>query len=97
MSSIWINGDYCPNGNTNIVNPTNNPADKITVYMRLAETRREDAVRGIERATAALREAMGVPPEVRIQIVEGYVDRVEWPAARNWSAFRDCVSRQQTS
>jgi outer membrane protein TolC len=34
--------------------------DKITLYLRLAETRQAEASRGIERATSALREAMGV-------------------------------------
>jgi hypothetical protein len=33
MSSIWVNGDYCPNGTTNIANPDNIPANKITVYI----------------------------------------------------------------
>jgi Tfp pilus assembly protein PilX len=33
MSSVWINGDYCPNGTTNIANPDNIPANKVTVYI----------------------------------------------------------------
>lgn len=33
MSSVWINGDYCPNGNTSIANPDNVPANKITIYI----------------------------------------------------------------
>ena len=39
---------------------TTNTVDKITVYLGLAETKRAEAQRGVELATAALREAMGV-------------------------------------
>src|SRR5207244_656085 len=35
---------------------------KLTVYLRLAESRRAEAQQGIQRALAALREAMGVEP-----------------------------------
>lgn len=45
---------------------TTSTVDKITVYLRLAETRQAEATRGVERATAALREAMGVAPEVPV-------------------------------
>jgi outer membrane protein TolC len=41
---------------------TTSTVDKITVYLRLAETRQAEAARGIDRAFAALREAMGVDP-----------------------------------
>jgi outer membrane protein TolC len=49
---------------------TTSTVDKITVYLRLAETRLADAERGIERATAALREAMGLPPGTPLVIPE---------------------------
>jgi outer membrane protein TolC len=49
---------------------TTNTVDKITLYQRLAETRQAEALRGIERATAALREAMGVGHDYPIQIAE---------------------------
>ncbi len=50
---------------------TTSTVDKITIYLRLAETRQGEATRGLERATAALREAMGVPPETPVHIAEG--------------------------
>jgi outer membrane protein TolC len=50
---------------------TTSTVDKITLYLRLAETRQAEATRGIDRATAALREAMGVPPEYAVQVAEG--------------------------
>jgi outer membrane protein TolC len=37
--------------------------DKITIYLRLAETRHAEASRGVQRAIAGLREAMGVGPD----------------------------------
>ena len=49
---------------------TTSTVDKITVYLRLAETRRDEARRGIDRALAALREAMGVPPEMPLVIAD---------------------------
>src|SRR5207245_453653 len=39
-------------------------------YTNLAQTRRSEAERGIGRATAALREAIGIEPECCIRIVE---------------------------
>jgi outer membrane protein TolC len=42
--------------------------DKITIYLELAEVRRAEALRGIERANAALHEAMGVAPESPLRI-----------------------------
>jgi outer membrane protein TolC len=47
---------------------TTSTVDKITAYQRLAQTKQADATRGIERATAALKEAMGVAPELPVQI-----------------------------
>ncbi len=43
---------------------------KIAVFLRQAQARRAEAVTGIDRATAALREAMGVGPEVCFQVAE---------------------------
>jgi outer membrane protein TolC len=42
--------------------------DKVEVYIGLAVTRRYEAERGIKRAEAALREAMGAEPECRLVI-----------------------------
>jgi outer membrane protein TolC len=36
--------------------------DRATIYLSLAQTRLDQAEAGVERATAALREAMGLPP-----------------------------------
>jgi outer membrane protein TolC len=47
---------------------TTNTEDKITVYLELAKVRRDEALRGMARASAALREAMGVAPETPIAI-----------------------------
>jgi outer membrane protein TolC len=41
---------------------TTSSVDKISIYLRLAETRRVEAATGIERALAGLREAMGLEP-----------------------------------
>ena len=49
---------------------TTSTVDKITVYLGLAEVRRSEALNGIEKASAALREAMGVGPEVAIRVAE---------------------------
>jgi outer membrane protein TolC len=38
---------------------TSSTVDKLTVYLRLAESRRVDAERGVERAKAALKELLG--------------------------------------
>jgi outer membrane protein TolC len=49
---------------------TTSTVDKITVYVGLAEVRRSEALNGIEKANAALREAMGVGPELAIGVAE---------------------------
>ncbi len=49
---------------------TTSTVDKITVYLQLADVRKSEALRGIDRATAALREAMGVGPEMPIEVAE---------------------------
>jgi len=41
---------------------------KTTVYLRLAESRQIQAIQGVKRALAALREAIGFGPEVAIDI-----------------------------
>ena len=42
--------------------------DKTTVYLRLAESRQAEAARGIQQATAALKEAIGFGPETSLQV-----------------------------
>jgi len=42
--------------------------DKITVYFRLAENKQSDAAHGAERALAALREAMGLCPDLVLKL-----------------------------
>jgi outer membrane protein TolC len=45
-----------------------NKVDRITVYLRLTETRQIQATQGVERALAALREAIGVGPNCDLQV-----------------------------
>lgn len=47
---------------------TTDTVDKITVYMGLAQTKQAEATQGIERATMALREAMGVERDFIFQV-----------------------------
>lgn len=49
---------------------TQDTVDKITVYRSLAQTRKSEADRGVGRATAALREAIGIEPECCIKIID---------------------------
>jgi outer membrane protein TolC len=44
--------------------------DKITLYLKLAETHQAEAARGIDRATAALNEAMGLDPQTATVLAE---------------------------
>ncbi|HEV8060906.1 MAG TPA: TolC family protein [Gemmataceae bacterium] len=49
---------------------TTNTLDKITLYLKLAEARQAEAARGIDRATAALNEAMGLDPQTPTILAE---------------------------
>jgi outer membrane protein TolC len=49
---------------------TTSTVDKITIYLQLADVHKSEALRGIDRATAALREAMGVGPETLVEVAE---------------------------
>jgi outer membrane protein TolC len=49
---------------------TTSTVDKITIYLGLADGRKDEALRGIERADAALREAMGLAPELTIRVAD---------------------------
>lgn len=49
---------------------TTSTVDKITIYLQLADVRKAEALRGIDRANAALREAMGVGPETAVEVTE---------------------------
>lgn len=49
---------------------TTSTVDKISVYLGLAEGRQAEAIRGIQRAAAALREAMGVGQDCPLQVAE---------------------------
>ncbi len=51
-----VQGGGDPNLNQDVV-------DRLNVYLRMAEARQAQALTGVERALAALREAMGVGPE----------------------------------
>jgi outer membrane protein TolC len=49
---------------------TTRDVNKITIYLHLAENRRAEAERGIQRALAALREAIGLEPGCCLQVPE---------------------------
>jgi outer membrane protein TolC len=49
---------------------TTSTVDKITIYLQLADVKKSEALRGIDRATAALREAMGVAPEMPLTVAD---------------------------
>jgi outer membrane protein TolC len=49
---------------------TTSTVDKITIYVGLADVRRDEALRGMERANAALREAMGMAPQTRVDVAD---------------------------
>jgi outer membrane protein TolC len=49
---------------------TTSTVDKLLVYRQLADSKREEATQGIERATAALREAMGVRDDFGFQVAD---------------------------
>jgi outer membrane protein TolC len=57
---------------------------QIGTYLLLAETRREEAVRGKDRALAALREAMGVEPCFPLKELSGtFPDRLRFNLCRS--------------
>jgi outer membrane protein TolC len=66
---------------------TTSSVDKTSVYLRLAETRRGEAVRGEGRALAALREAIGWGPEHALDVVD-----VPMPRMRATFTKEDIVS-----
>ncbi len=47
---------------------TTSTLDRVTVYLRLAETRQVQAAEGVERALAALKEAIGLGPDCPLQV-----------------------------
>lgn len=49
---------------------TKNTEDKISVYVSLAEARQAEAARGIDRALAALKEAMGLAVDCPLEIAD---------------------------
>ena len=49
---------------------TQSTVDKITIYLRLAETKQAEAERGVGRATAALKEAIGLDPCVPLAVAD---------------------------
>lgn len=49
---------------------TTNTVDKITVYLRLAEVKQVEAAQGVDRAQAALREAIGIGPYCCIKVAD---------------------------
>ncbi len=49
---------------------TQRNVDQIDVFLQVVRGRREEAVAGVERALAALREAMGVGPDCPVQVAD---------------------------
>jgi outer membrane protein TolC len=61
---------------------TTSSVDKIGVYLRLAETRQVDAAMGVERATAALREAIGLDAQSSLQVALGQLPESQLTVSR---------------
>jgi outer membrane protein TolC len=55
---------------------TSRHVDQIGIFQLVAQGRREDAVGGVHRARAALREAMGVGPDFPVRISDRSLDKV---------------------
>lgn len=53
---------------SNVRGVTANDLNRTTVYLRLAETRRVQAAQGVKRGLAALKEAIGLAPDCRIDV-----------------------------
>ena len=61
---------------------TTNTLDRITVYLKLAEGKQAEAARGIDRALAALREAMGVDGQTPVVLAEDKLPLLQVTATR---------------
>jgi outer membrane protein TolC len=62
---------------------TANDVDRTLVYLNLAEARQTQAAEGIERALAALKEAIGVGPNFCLQVPPGRLPEPELRICRN--------------
>jgi outer membrane protein TolC len=58
-------------------NVTSSDVNRTLVYLRLAQTQQYKAAQGVRRATAALREAIGIGPECRIDVAPGKLPRLD--------------------
>src|SRR5262249_10940168 len=45
--------------------------DRAKLYLKMAETKQDEVHRGLQRAMAGLREAMGIGADVQFEVVEG--------------------------
>ena len=52
---------------------TTSDVDRSTVYLELARTKQIQASQGVQRGLAALREAIGLGPECRLQVPSGHL------------------------
>jgi outer membrane protein TolC len=52
-------------------NVTSNDVRRTTVYLGMAKTRQTQAAHGVQRALAALKEAIGVGPEAALDVADG--------------------------
>jgi outer membrane protein TolC len=57
--------------NAGAANATTTDVNRTTVYLHLAQTKRVQAAQGAEQALAALREAIGLEPDARINVPAG--------------------------
>jgi hypothetical protein len=57
--------------NAGVREVTSADVDRVSVYLRLAEAKRQQASIGVKRATAALREAIGLEPGCCLEVLPG--------------------------
>jgi outer membrane protein TolC len=57
-------------------NVNSNDVNRTTVYLRLAQTQQYKSAMGVKRAIVALREAIGMGPECRLEVAAGHLPEV---------------------
>src|SRR5205807_9996312 len=69
--------------NAGAANATTADVQRTTVYRGLAETRRIQATQGAQRALVSLREAIGLGPDVRLEVPAGSLPEPEVQPGRD--------------
>lgn len=72
---------------------TTSTVDKITIYLKLAEGKQAEASRGVERALAALREAMGVDANFGFHLQDSRLPDLRIEVSRDW-VVQEAVARR---